>query len=174
MIFNYVERLIFLRSFDHGENASLAVHRLRRLFNVVKLKAIPSNLYHAWIHFPIDKIKYQEWRIETKSKTYSRQRAAANNSEMKLIKFTVEARAKVKASGKRRRWKKFDLYKVNYSLMINITTESNQSFTSEFWIWNGRKKYQPDFFLFQLLIILPRRSEEKKLSCQFHLNFHNL
>lgn len=39
--------------------------------------------------------------------------------------------------------KKFDLYKVNYSLMINITTESNQSFTTEM-----EEKVSPDFFLF--------------------------
>ena len=79
---------------------------------------------------------------------------------------------KEKPKSKRtRRKKKFDLYKVNYSLMINITTESNQSLTTEM-----EEKVSPDFFLFQLLIILSRRlrRNEEKILCQFHLNFHNL
>lgn len=91
-------------------------------------------------------------------------------NQIKFIKFMVLC-WEAKQKSRRKRGKKFDLYKVNYSLMINITTESNQSFTTEM-----EEKVSPDFFLFQLLIILSRRlqrSGEKNL-CQFHLNFNNL
>lgn len=55
--------------------------------------------------------------------------------------------------------------------MINKTTESNQSFASEL---EMGEKVSPDFFLFQLLIILARKKRWNEILCQFHLNFHNL
>lgn len=76
------------------------------------------------------------------SKSHSRR---TNNGKSNLFikfmlrKFMFDWEAESK-------WKKinFDLYKVNYSLMmINITTESNQSFTSESEFEMGRsKKYR--------------------------------
>lgn len=62
-----------------------------------------------------------------KSKSHSRgqQTIAKSNQIYKIHGFVLGSEVEAKEK------KKFDLYKVNYSLMINITTESNQSFTTE-------------------------------------------
>lgn len=73
---------------------------------------------------------------------YLNKSKAANNSE--IVRNGGSVKSVVSILRKKKR-KKFDLYKVNYSLMINITTESNQSFTTEFEM--ETRERERDFFL---------------------------